>query len=85
MGVLPLQFNDGESRQTLGLTGRETYDIVGLTGLRPGHIVQVVARDETGAEKAFEAVARIDSDLEYHQYRHGGILPYIFRRMMVES
>jgi aconitate hydratase len=83
MGVLPLQFQDGEGRESLGLTGRETYEITGLAGLRPGISIQVTARSDDGSEKSFETIVRIDSDLEYHQYRHGGILPYILRRMMV--
>jgi len=85
MGVLPLQFKSREGRTSLGLTGKETYDITGLAALRPGTTVQVTARADDGTEISFETIVRIDSDLEYHQYRHGGILPYIFRRMMVES
>jgi aconitate hydratase len=83
MGVLPLQFKPGEGRESIGLTGRETYEITGLADLRPGVTVQVVARDGDGSEKTFETIVRIDSDLEFNQYRHGGILPYIFRRMMI--
>jgi aconitate hydratase len=83
MGVLPLQFKPGEGRESVGLTGRETYEITGLADLRPGISVQVTARGDDGSEKSFETTVRIDSDLEFNQYRHGGILPYIFRRMMM--
>ena len=83
MGVLPLQFLPGESRGSLGLTGKETYAIEGLAeGLAPGKRVTVRARADDGAEKSFQAVVRIDSSLELEQYRNGGILPYIFRKML---
>jgi aconitate hydratase len=77
MGVLPLEFLPGEGRTSLGLTGEELYDIEGLAG---GVTVRVLAED--GSEKAFEAVVRVDSPLEAEQYRHGGILPMIVRRLM---
>jgi aconitate hydratase len=83
MGVLPLQFLPGESRGSLGLTGKETYAIEELSeGLAPGKRVTVRARADGGAEKSFQAIVRIDSALELDQYRHGGILPYIFRKML---
>ena len=83
MGVLPLQFMPGEGREVLGLTGREKYDITGLeSGLEPGAIVSVLAKAEDGVEKPFKALVRIDSPLELEQYRHGGILPYITRKIL---
>jgi aconitate hydratase len=83
MGVLPLQFAPGESRQSLGLTGKETYHIHGLeSDLIPGKQVTVRASSDHGAETSFQANVRIDSQLELVQYRHGGILPYIFRGML---
>jgi aconitate hydratase len=84
MGVLPLQFMPGESRQSLNLTGRELYDVVGLYGkdLRPGEHLTVRVRDEAGSERSFQVIMRIDSSLELEQYRHGGILPFILRKMM---
>ncbi len=86
MGVLPLQFLPGESRTTLGLTGKEKYDILGLErDLAPGKQVTVRAVSDDGAEKSFQAVVRIDSGLEMEQYRHGGILPYILRKMLRTS
>jgi aconitate hydratase len=83
MGVLPLQFLPGQGRASLGLTGTEVYDIQGLAhGLAPGQRLTVRARRDDGAETAFEAIARIDSPLEIEQYRHGGILPFILRRLL---
>ncbi len=86
MGVLPLQFAEGEGRTALGLTGRETYDIEGLAdGLDIGSTVTVRAKAEDGAETTFQATVRIDSALELAQYRHGGILPYITRKILASS
>jgi aconitate hydratase len=86
MGVLPLQFAAGEGRASLGLTGRETYDIEGLAdGLGIGSKVTVRAKAEDGAETTFQALVRIDSALELEQYRHGGILPYITRRILASA
>jgi aconitate hydratase len=83
MGVLPLQFMPGESRTSLNLTGTEVYQINGLEeDLIPGKQVSVRAVSESGSETSFQAIVRIDSKLEIEQYRHGGILPYIFRKML---
>ncbi len=83
MGVLPLQFQEGENRASLGLTGREVYDITGLAdGLAPGEKVTVTARDEDGAEVAsFQAEVRLDSEVEVEYYRNGGILHTVLRKM----
>jgi aconitate hydratase len=83
MGVLPLQFLPTESRVTLNLTGKEKYDIMGLEeDLIPGKEVTVRVVSEYGTETLFQAIVRIDSHLELEQYRHGGILPYILRKML---
>ncbi|MBT8338024.1 MAG: aconitate hydratase AcnA [Gemmatimonadetes bacterium] len=83
MGVLPLQFIEGESAAALGLTGRETFDISGVApdGPEPGGTVQVVARAEDGTETRFEAVVRLDSDVDVDYYRNGGILHTVLRKM----
>ncbi|MFT5088567.1 MAG: aconitate hydratase [Candidatus Latescibacterota bacterium] len=81
MGVLPLQFTDGESRETLGLSGEEIYDIEGLDDdLKPGQILEVVAKSD-GGEKRFKVVCRIDTPVEVNYYRNGGILHTVLRRM----
>jgi aconitate hydratase len=82
MGVLPLQFKEGESAATLGLTGRESYAIAGIVaGLEPLQTLTVRARDASGEEKRFDVVARIDSPVEVDYYRHGGILHAVLRAM----
>ena len=83
MGVLPLQFMDGQGRESLGLTGRETYEIQGISeGLRPGQTLTVRARREDGSEVSFDARVRIDTPIEVEYYRHGGILPYVLRLLL---
>jgi aconitate hydratase len=83
MGVLPLEFEPGQSRESLGLTGFETYEITGLAaGISTRKKVQVRAVDESGAAKTFAAVARIDTPEEIEYFRHGGILPYVLRQML---
>jgi aconitate hydratase len=87
MGVLPLQFQPGDSVASLGLTGRETFAILGLTdGLRPRQSVTVIAhRDEAaggdGGERRFSAIARLDGPIDVEYYRAGGILPAVLRRL----
>jgi aconitate hydratase len=86
MGVLPLQFLPTENRQSLNLTGKELYHIIGLEqDLIPGKEVTVRVCSEYGTETSFQAIVRIDSGLELEQYRHGGILPYILRKMLRTS
>jgi aconitate hydratase len=83
MGVLPLQFQPGESRTTLSLTGDETYRIEGLSGgIIPRMTVHVTAARADGSEVRFDALVRIDSPLEAEQYRGGGILPLIMRKLL---
>jgi len=83
MGVLPLQFIEGESWKSLNLTGMETYSVEGIeNGLSPHKELQVVARDERGTEKRFSVIARLDSSVDVEYYRHGGILQYVLRSMM---
>ncbi|MGQ9600247.1 MAG: aconitate hydratase AcnA [Anaerolineae bacterium] len=83
MGVLPLQFQPGQSVVSLGLTGREVFDITGLGhGLTPGQLVQVRASRSDGSQVTFEAVARLDTPVEVEYYRNGGVLHTILRRML---
>jgi aconitase A len=80
MGVLPLQFKDGENAETLELTGKETFDIVGLDR-GAAKTVRVVAHGEGGKTREFEARLRIDTPKELDYYRHGGILHYVLRQL----
>jgi aconitate hydratase len=80
MGILPLQFRDGESADSLGLGGRESFDIAGLQdGLKPLTTVTATAPD--GRQTVFEARVRIDTPQEFEYYCHGGILPYVLRQL----
>ena len=89
MGVLPLQFERGQSPATIGLSGREQYAVTGVAvGLRPGGRVTVRAMDEDdgdgdgGKTIEFSALARIDTPEELVAFRHGGILPYVLRQLV---
>ncbi len=83
MGVLPLQFTDGESAQSLGLTGEETYSVIGLEGadVVPDQVVVRVEGDGT-APRDIRVAVRIDTPAEQAYYRHGGILQYVLRQLV---
>jgi aconitate hydratase len=82
MGVLPLQFVDGENSESLGLTGEETFEITGLEGREtPAATVRVQVIDPQGNTTGFDARVRIDTPAEAGYYRHGGILPYMLREL----
>lgn len=74
MGVLPLQFKSGETAESLGLTGRETFDIEGLSRLRPRQELVVTATAPDGKKLTFSVVVRLDSPIDVDYYRSGGIL-----------
>lgn len=83
MGVLPLQYNEGDTAEILGLTGTETFTITGISKeIKPLKEVQVIAKRENGQEIKFNAVARLDSKIEIEYYRHGGILQYVLRQFL---
>jgi aconitate hydratase len=85
MGVLPLQYRAGESAESLGLSGREVFSVVGVTGLNDGRVpdeVDVRAEAEDGRVVEFRAVVRIDTPGEADYYRHGGILPFVLRQLL---
>ena len=83
MGVLPLAYEPGSDRKSLGLTGRETFSVSGIAkGLAPGGRVTVIAKDESGKETKFPAVVRLNSAVELDYYRHGGILQRVLRQFM---
>jgi aconitate hydratase len=83
MGVLPLQFAEGDTAATLGLDGTETYTITGLSGQDdvPEQVTVRVQPDE-GEAREFTAVVRIDTPTERDYYRHGGILQYVLRQRL---
>jgi aconitate hydratase len=82
MGVLPLQFMPGESAASIGLTGRERYAIGGLeAGLTPRQRIGVVATDDDGTERRFDAIARLDGPIDVGYFEQGGILPAVLRRL----
>jgi aconitate hydratase len=82
MGVLPLQFVSGENYKSLGLTGKETYEIDGLSELKPGQKIQVKVRGDDGSTKEFTTLSRIDTPNEVEYFKHGGILPYVLRQQL---
>jgi aconitate hydratase len=82
MGVLPLEFQPGETRETLGLTGHEVFEIEGISSLAPKKLITVKAKLAGGPEKTFSAIARADTPEEVVYYRHGGILQYVLRQML---
>jgi aconitate hydratase len=84
MGVLPLQFKDGESAASLGLSGREVFDIA-LASLTPRGELSIAARAEDGTTKTFAVRVRVDTPEELTAYRHGGILPYVVRQLVARG
>ncbi len=82
MGVLPLEFKHGETRETLGLTGHEVFDIEGVVSLTPRGNVTVRAKAPDGKEKKFAATVRVDTPEEVLYYQHGGILQYVLRNLL---
>jgi aconitate hydratase len=77
MGVLPLEFMNGQTRQSLGLSGFETYSIDNVLG----PVATVRAVDASGNEKVFQVRVRIDTPREQESFRSGGILPYVLRQL----
>jgi aconitate hydratase len=83
MGVLPLVFRAGENVEALGLTGRETFDILGISDrIQPREELKVIARDERGERIEFKVIARLDTPVEVDYYKHGGILPTVLRGLL---
>src|SRR5207237_6751175 len=83
MGILPMQFQDGESLQSLGLTGTEAFTIRGLaTGLKPGQRVEVEVAADSQAGRRFTVSCRLDNQTDVEYLRHGGVLPMVLRDLM---
>ncbi len=86
MGVLPLEYLEGQSAASLGLDGRERFTIRGIAGgVEPHQRVTVLATADDGSETRFEALARVDSPADAEYLRHGGILPLVLRRMIASA
>ena len=85
MGVLPLQFMEGESADSLGLTGKEEISVNIAEGVKPRDILTVTAKAEDGTVTEFKALARFDSEVEIDYYRHGGILQMVLRNKIKEA
>ena len=83
MGILPLQFPEGQNAESLGLTGTETFDVTGLeSGLEPGATAHVRAETDDGTSTEFDAVVRLDTEVEIDYYRNGGILQTVLRQLV---
>jgi len=83
MGVLPLQFLPGQNAESLGLNGSERFTITGIAdGLEPRKLLTVRAERDDGKVIEFQAIARLDTEMEIEYYRHGGILTYVLRRLL---
>jgi aconitate hydratase len=82
MGLLPLIFKEGESIQSLGLTGTELFSIEGLADISPRKTLKVTAKREDGSTLDFEVTARLDTEVDVTYFLHGGILPYVLREMI---
>lgn len=83
MGVLPMIYKAGQNAESLGLTGKEIFSIKGISeGLTPGKTVQVSAQKEDGSVIEFEAICRLNSQIEIEYYKNGGILQYVLRQFL---
>ena len=86
MGVLPLQFEEGTSAQTLGLDGSEKFDVVGLSNdVKPRQKLTLRITKANGQTQDVPVVLRIDTPIEVEYYRHGGILPFVLRELIAAA
>ena len=86
MGILPLEFQPGESLRSLGLTGTEAFTIRGLgSSLQPGQRAEVEATGEDGAPRRFTVISRLDNETDVEYLQHGGVLPLVLRQLMARS
>ena len=82
MGVLPLEFKPGENAESLALTGRETFDVLGIVDdIQPREELKVVATDDKGRRTEFGVIARLDTPIDVEYYRNGGILQTVLRNL----
>jgi aconitate hydratase len=83
MGVLPLQFKPGDSAESLGIKGDETFDVTGLDGeIRPQQDVTLVIHGKDGSKREVPVLLRIDTPIEVEYFRHGGIMPFVLRDLL---
>ena len=82
MGVLPLEFTDGQNAERLGLTGLDLFSITGIVDLKPGKLLDATASSADGKATKFRVKCRVDSAVEVEYFRHSGILPFILRQAM---
>jgi aconitate hydratase len=83
MGVLPCVFKEGQNADALGLTGREKFDILGITdAIKPKQELTVVATNDAGKKTEFKVIARLDTPVEVDYYKNGGILPTVLRGLV---
>jgi aconitate hydratase len=82
MGVLPLQFMNNDSVESLNIRGNEQFDILGLKGIQPQKEVTLIIRRKDGSNTSVQLLCRIDTAIEVDYYQHGGILPYVLRELM---
>jgi aconitate hydratase len=82
MGVLPLQFLGGDSAQSLGLTGEETIDVLGMSDISAQQELELRIRKPDGSDRTIKVRSRIDTAIEVDYYQHGGILPYVLRELL---
>ncbi len=82
MGVLPLQFTNNESVQSLGIEPNDTFDILGLENVQPQQEVKLVIHKQDGTQQETSLLCRIDTNIEVEYYQHGGILPYVLRELV---
>jgi aconitate hydratase len=86
MGVLPLQFIEGQNAMSLGLSGLETFNVTGINhGLQPQQLLQVEAKKNDGSVISFQALSRLDSEIEIAYYKNGGILHYVLRDLLKKA
>jgi len=86
MGVLPLQFPDGTTAQSLGLDGSEIFSITGLSdAIRPGKNVTLEIEDKDRRKRSVPVTLRVDTPIEIDYYRHGGILPFVLRQLLAKN
>ena len=86
MGVVPLQFVDGQSAQSLGLTGKEKFTVNGVgASVEPGSMLSVTATSDDGSSQTFDVLCRVDTAVEAEYYEHGGLLPYVLRQMIAQN